>query len=167
MDQGLAINEVDTLELCQRAMPDKADTTGTNNTVSNNMLSVQPEQVFGTEEGVEQGLATDKVGTQESNPEVLPEISDTTTIERGVATSVMKLHQEHGVGTGNRVGNVLAKSAMSQGMRREGDKGASMSNELDVVGGNEGFQAKAEQPQEHGLGTKVWQQLEGAYQNHT
>ena len=62
-------------------------------------------------------------------------MGETTEIGKGVATRMEKLHHEieMGVGTGNMLDNVLAKSGMSQGMIYGSDTGASMSAELNGV----------------------------------
>ena len=52
------------------------------------VCSMQPEEGFGTEERGKKGLAMNEVDTQELNLGVVPDISDTDRIDKGVATNM-------------------------------------------------------------------------------
>ena len=137
--------------------------------MTDSMVIEQLAQGLGTEEWMEQGLAMGRVGTHKLNPEVVTETSETTEIGKCVATSMAKLDYEIeiGVGTANMFGNVLAKHGMSQGMICVSDNGASRSDELNGVDGEQG----QNNPKNMGLAllnwTNVCEKLQRTHQNQT
>jgi hypothetical protein len=83
MNKVLAKFEIDTLGLCLRVVSDTTDTAGTNKNVPDIELSVQPKQGFGTENGVDQVLATKpRTNLQSMNEEKVTKPGTQTPVKR-------------------------------------------------------------------------------------